>query len=43
MNHVPPDSDHQPHTILGEIPLWIAVVGVALFLLIVKGLYNPYA
>ena len=31
------------YSILGEIPLWIAVVGVALFILIVKGLYNPYA
>ena len=31
------------YTILGEIPLWIAVVMVILFILIVKGLYNPYA
>ena len=38
-----PDTDHQPFTILGEIPLWIAVVLVVLFILIVKGLYNPYA
>ena len=38
-----PDSDRQPFTILGEIPLWIAVVMVILFILIVTGLYNPYA
>ena len=38
-----PDPDRQPLTLLGEIPLWIAVVMLILFILIVKGLYNPYA
>ena len=31
------------YTILGEIPLWIAVVMVGLFVAIWKLLYNPYA
>ena len=39
----PPDNDRQPHTLLGEIPVWIVVVAVILFILIVKGFYNPYA
>ena len=39
----PPDNDRQPHTLLGEIPVWILVAMVILFLLIDKGLYNPYA
>ncbi len=29
--------------ILGEIPLWIAVVMVVLFILIVTLIYDPYA
>ena len=40
---VSPAPNHQPYTILGEIPQWIAVVMVVLFVQIVKGLYNPYA
>ena len=30
------------YTILGEIPVWIAVVGVVLFILIVTLLYDPH-
>ena len=36
-----PDPNHQPYSVLGEIPLWIAVVMVVKFILIVKLIYNP--
>ena len=37
------DPNHQPHTLQGEIPAWILVVMVILFILIVKGLDKPFA
>ncbi len=36
------DPNRQPHSLLGEIPLWIAVVMVVLFVVIVKLIYNPW-
>ena len=38
----PPDNDRQPHTLLGEIPVWILVAMVILFAAIVVFLYNPH-
>ena len=37
-----PDPDHQPLTLLGEIPVWILVAMVILFAAIVVFLYNPH-
>ena len=31
------DPNHQPHTLEGEIPAWILVVMVILFILILEG------
>ena len=37
-----PAPNHQTFTILGEIPVWVAIVAVILFILIVTLLYDPH-
>ena len=38
-----PPFDPDRYSILGEIPLWVAIVGTILTVAIMTLLYNPYA